>query len=67
MKAARVIGLGVALGSAGGAIFLRRRARSRDRVELYFDDGTLVSFGKGEPEAERLLSPARELLGAARG
>jgi hypothetical protein len=59
--------VGAVLGSAAGAIFLRRRARSRDRVELYFDDGTLVTVGQGEPEAERLLSPARELLGAARG
>ena len=67
MKAVRVVALGAALGSAGGAVFLRRRARSRDRVELYFDDGTLVTLGKGQPEAERLLSPARELLVAARG
>ena len=67
MRAARTLALGAALGSAAGAVFLRRRARSRDRVELYFDDGTLVTLGKGEPEAERMLAPARELLVAARG
>jgi len=67
MRAGRALAVGAALGSAAGAIFLRRRARSGDRVELYFDDGTLVTVGRGEPEAERLLSPARELLGAARG
>ena len=50
-----------------GAVLLRRRARSRDRVELYFDAGTLVTVGTGQPDAERLLSPARELLVAARG
>jgi hypothetical protein len=65
MRAGRALAVGAALGSAAGAIFLRRRARSRDRVELYFDDGTLLTVGKSE--AERLLSPARELLGAARG
>ena len=67
MRAARTLVLGAALGSAAGAVLLRRRARSLDRVELYFDDGTLVTVGKGQPDAERLLSPARELLVAARG
>jgi hypothetical protein len=67
MRAARALAVGAALGSAAGAVFLRRRARSRDRVELYFDDGTLVTLRKGEPEAERMLAPARELLVAARG
>jgi hypothetical protein len=67
MRAARTLAVGAVLGSAAGAIFLRRRSRSRDRVELYFDDGSLVTVGKGDPEADRLLSPARELLVAARG
>jgi hypothetical protein len=67
MRAGKALAVGAALGSAAGALFLRRRTRSRDRVELYFDDGSLVTVGKGEPEAERLLSPARELLVAARG
>ena len=67
MRAVRALAVGAALGSAAGAVLLRRRARSRDRVELYFDDGTLVTVGKGQPEAERLLAPARELLVAARG
>jgi hypothetical protein len=66
MRAGRALALGAALGSAAGAVLLRRRARSRDRVELYFDDGSLVTVGKSEPEAERLLGPARELLVAAR-
>ncbi|HSC48926.1 MAG TPA: hypothetical protein VLD16_01585 [Gaiellaceae bacterium] len=67
MRAARALAVGAALGSAAGAIFLRRRSRSRDRVALYFDDGSLVTVAKGQPEGERLLAPARELLAAARG
>ena len=67
MRAARTLAVGAVLSSAAGAIFLRRRSRSRDRVELYFDDGSLVTVGKGDPDADRLLSPARELLVAARG
>jgi len=67
MRAGKALAVGAAVGSAAGAIFLRRRARSRDRVELYFDDGSLVTIGKGDAAADRLLSPARELLAAARG
>jgi hypothetical protein len=59
---------GAAVGSAVGAALLRRRsARSRDRIELYFEDGSLVTLAQGAPEAEPLLLHARELLAAARG
>ena len=67
MKAGRALAVGAAVGSAAGAILLRRRARSGDRVELYFDDVSFVTLGKGDPDAARLLSPAREFLVAARG
>ena len=57
---------GAAVGSAIGAVVLRRRsARSRDRVELYFEDGSLVTVTQGAPEADPLLLHARELLAAA--
>jgi hypothetical protein len=53
--------------SAAGAVLLRRRAaRRRDRAELYFADGSLVTLAQGSPEADRLLGHARELLAAAR-
>jgi hypothetical protein len=58
---------GAAIGSAVGAVLLRRRAaRSRDRLELYFEDGSLVTLAQGTPEAEPLLLHARELLAATR-
>jgi hypothetical protein len=66
MKGRRALAVGAAVGSAAGAILLRRRARSRDRVELYFDDGSLLTVGRGDDGADRLLAPARELLLAAR-
>jgi hypothetical protein len=60
--------LGAALGSAAGAVLLRRRtAGRRERLDLYFDDGSLVVFAQGTDEAEPLLVHARELLAAARG
>ena len=62
-----VTGVVVAAGSAAGAIALgRRAARRRERVELYFGDGSLMTLSAGSPEAERLLAQARELLAAAR-
>jgi hypothetical protein len=66
MRAGRTLAVGAALGSAAGALFLRRRARGRDRVELYFEDGSLVTLAQGTAEAEPLLSHARELLAATR-
>ncbi len=63
-----VTGVVVAAGSAAGAIALgRRAARRRERVELYFGDGSLMTLSAGSPTAERLLAQARELLAAARG
>ena len=57
----------LAAGSAVGTVLYRRRAaRRRESVQLYFGDGSMISLTEGSPEAERLLSPARELLATAR-
>lgn len=62
-----VTGFVLAAGSATAALALRRRAaRRRDRVELYFADGTPVLLTEGQPGADRLLRHARELLAIAR-
>jgi hypothetical protein len=59
--------LGAAVGSAAGVVLLRRHtARRRERIELYFEDGSLVALTQGTPDAEPLLVHARELLAAAR-
>ena len=42
-----------------------RGGRRRERVDLYFADGSMVSLGDGSPEAERLLPVARTTLDAA--
>jgi hypothetical protein len=58
---------GAALASTAGAIAVRRRLEGRrERVELFFADGTLVSLTQGQPGADRLLQHARELLATAR-
>jgi hypothetical protein len=56
-----------AAGSAAGAVFLRRRAsRRRERTELYFADGSLVTLTQGSPEPDGLLAHARNVLAAGR-
>jgi len=49
-----------------GAAFIRRRGIRSERVDLYYEDGSMVSLSNGSPDAERLLPLARELLRRAR-
>ena len=59
-------GLTLAAGSFAGAVLLRRRAaRHRERADLYFDDGSMISLVEGTAEAERILPLARDVLRAA--
>jgi nucleotide-binding universal stress UspA family protein len=64
----RLLGLLVlAVAAVGAAVVVRRRVSSpRERVELYYDDGSMTSLEAGTPDAERLLAFAREALSAAR-
>jgi hypothetical protein len=50
---------------AGTVLYRRRGARGRTRVDLYFEDGSMVSLGAGSPDADALLPVARELLAEA--
>jgi hypothetical protein len=57
----------VAIGSlAGAAALWRRRSGSKDRVDVYFADGSMVSFAEGSEEAARLFPVARRILAQAR-
>ena len=58
----RLVALGALLGGAlaGFALFRRARGGPRDHVDLYFEDGSLVTLN--EHEAERLLELARNAL-----
>jgi hypothetical protein len=51
---------------AGSVLYRRSTSRRRERLDLYFDDGSMVSFVEGSPEAERLLPVARDVIAAAR-
>ena len=59
-------GLLLGAGSLAGSILYRRRAARRlEHVDLYFDDGSMVSLVEGSAEAERLLPLARDVLRAS--
>jgi hypothetical protein len=58
--------LGFLVGIGAGTFFYRRgAAKKRERVDLYFDDGSMVSLADGSPGADRLLPLARSILGTA--
>jgi ribosomal protein L14 len=62
-----VTGVVLAAGSLAGAIVFRRRsARRRDRVDVYFEDGSMVSLADGAPEASTVLPLARRVLETTR-
>ena len=69
MRGRRVIAtLAVAAASLAVSKLLRRRAaQRRDRVDLFFEDGSMVSFAEGSVEGGRLLPIAARLLADLRG
>ena len=57
----RLLALLVLVG--GPLLYLARRKESRrERVHLYYDDGSMVTVERTRPEAERLLTLAHEAL-----
>jgi hypothetical protein len=50
---------------AGTAAYRRWVGGRRERLDIYFDDSSFVTFGAGSPEAARLLPLARQVLMAA--
>jgi len=51
---------------AGTAAYRRWLGGNRERLDVYFDDGSFVTFEAGSAEAARLLPLARQVLLAAR-
>lgn len=67
MARRRTLFLAAGLALAGAALLRRRSARRRERVDLYFADGSMISLEQGGLEADRLLPLAHDVLFAARG
>ena len=64
-KVAAVVGIAAAALTASA--FWRRRQGQEDHVDLYFEDGSMLSFAEDSEEAARLLPLARDVFWAARG
>lgn len=69
MARRRLAALLVTLGSVAGAAALwrRRSGPGKEHVDVYFADGSMVTFAEGSDEAARLLPIARRALSQARG
>jgi hypothetical protein len=65
----RLFGFIALLGVAflGIVVYRRRFAGRHERVDLYYEDGTLVTLTEESSGSENLLPLARELIAAARG
>jgi hypothetical protein len=66
MRRSTAVIVGIVGGMAAGAAFVRRQAAQRERVDLYYADGSMLSLSDGAPGADRLLPLAREILRTAR-
>jgi hypothetical protein len=59
----RLVALTLAAGSLAGTVLLkRRRTRHQTRVDLYFEDGSMLSLGEDSPEAMAIVPAARDVL-----
>jgi hypothetical protein len=63
----RALGLLGLAAAVTGAVLLARRLvfRRRERIDLYYEDGAMLSFEQGSPLADRLLALAHDALRAA--
>jgi hypothetical protein len=49
---------------AGTLVYRRRTERNRTRVDLYFEDGSMVSLAQGNPDADKVIPLAAEAIAA---
>ena len=56
----------VAVAFAGLVVYRRRFAARRERNDLYYEDGSLVTLEQGSDGADSMLSSAADVLRAAR-
>ena len=65
MRRRFVVLVGFITGAVVGSVLYRRSfARRPERVDVYYDDGSMVSYIDGSSEAVTLLPAARDALAA---
>jgi hypothetical protein len=52
----------VAAGALAVVAFFRRRGGRRERADLYFEDGSMLSLATGSPGGDRMIPLAREII-----
>ena len=67
MRRSVAAALGIVGGMLAGAAFVRRQGANRERADLYFEDGSMLSLANGSPGADRMIPPAREIIRNTRG
>ncbi|HKS79472.1 MAG TPA: hypothetical protein VJQ07_11450 [Gaiellaceae bacterium] len=59
--------VGFASGALAGTVAYRRVfGAGRERIDVYFDDGSFVTFAGRSPEAAKLLPLAQRVVAAVR-
>ena len=59
--------MGFASGALAGTVAYRRVfGAGRERIDVYFDDGSFVTFAGRSPEAAKLLPLAQRVVAAVR-
>ncbi len=66
MAKGKALTLLVVVGAVAGGLLWRRRSARKERVDLYFADGSMLSLEQGALDAERLLPLAHGVLQTAR-
>ena len=64
MARRELLAVGALIGSIAGVVVFDRMQRNRQRVDLYYEDGSMVSIPGSMREAGTLVAPAREALRA---
>jgi hypothetical protein len=60
-----LLAVGALIGTLLGIRLFERLFRRRERIDLYFEDGSMVSLAGDSPESSLVIPYAREALRAA--
>lgn len=63
----RLLAVGVAGAAAGIALWRRRGGAPAERVDLHFEDGSMVSLPEHSPQAGDLIELGAEAVSIVRG